>query len=288
VQTGQRAQASVAHAQQGARRVAQRERAWLVPLGRAGYAANGLVYLIVGYLAAQAALGVGGETTDTGGALGHIVQAPFGRVLLAVVGLGLAGYAVWRLLQAALDTEHEGDEPGGLVVRTGFGIAGLAYAGLSLSAFAMALNRAGQPDQEQATQDRTAWLMSQPFGPALVAIVGLIFIGVGLSQFVVAYRASFARKLRQDEMSHQQQQLVGLAGRLGHTARGVVFLLTGAFLVVAGVQSRPDQARGLGGVLASLAQQPFGPWLLGLVALGLVAYGISMLLAARYRRMVLG
>jgi hypothetical protein len=130
--------------------------------------------------------------------------------------------------------------------------------------------------------------MSQPFGPALVAVVGLIVIGVGLAQFVVAYRASFAKKLRGDEMSHQQQQLVALAGRLGYTARGIVFVLIGAFLVIAGVQSRPDQARGLGGVLASLAQQPFGPWLLGLVALGLIAYGLSMLLAARYRRMVLG
>jgi hypothetical protein len=208
--------------------------------------------------------------------------------LLAAVGIGLAGYAVWRLLQAVLDTEHEGDEPRGVATRIGFGIAGLAYVGLALSAFAMALNRAGQPDQEQATQDRTAWLMSQPLGPALVALVGLIIIGVGISQFVVAYRASFARKLREDEMSQEQQQLVTLAGRLGHTARGIVFGLIGAFLVLAGVQSRPDQARGLGGVLASLAEQPFGPWLLGLVALGLVAYGLSMLLAARYRRMVLG
>jgi len=108
-----------------------------------------------------------------------------------------------------------------------------------------------------------------------------------VAQFVVAYRASFARKLREDTMGHQQQQLVTVAGRLGYCARGVVFGLIGTFLVVAGVQSRPDQARGLGGALASLAGQPFGPWLLALVAVGLVGYGVYMLLAARYRRMVL-
>jgi hypothetical protein len=88
-------------------------------------------------------------------------------------------------------------------------------------------------------------------------------------------------------MSDTERKLVDLAGRLGYVARGVVFGLTGVFLVVAGVQARPDQARGLGGVLATLAGQPFGPWLLGLVAVGLVAYGAFMLIAARYRRMVL-
>jgi uncharacterized membrane protein YidH (DUF202 family) len=284
---GQRARRSLDHAEQGARRIAEREQGWLVPLGRAGFAANGLVYLIVGVLAAQAALGSGGETTDTAGALGHIVQAPFGRVLLGLVAIGLAGYAVWRFLQAGLDTEHKGSDPAGLASRIGFAIAGVTYGGLALSALAMALQRAGQPDEEQATQDRTAWLMSQPLGPWLVALVGLIVIGVGVAQFVVAYRASFAHKLREDTMGHEQQQLVAVAGRLGYCARGVVFGLIGTFLVVAGVQSRPDQARGLGGALASLADQPFGPWLLALVAVGLVGYGIYMLLAARYRRMVL-
>ena len=286
-QTGQRARQSVDRAEQGARQVAQRERRWLVPLGRAGFAAAGLVYVIVGALAAQAALGTGGETTDSGGALGHIIQAPFGRALLGLVAVGLAGYAIWRLLQALLDTEHKGEEPSGLASRLGFGIAAVTYAGLALSAAAMALGRGSQPDNEQATQDRTAWLMSQPFGPWLVALVGLIVIGVGVAQFVVAYRASFARKLREDTMGHQQQQLVSVAGRLGYCARGVVFGLIGTFLVVAGVQSRPDEARGLGGALASLADQPFGPWLLALVAVGLVGYGVYMLLAARYRRMVL-
>ncbi|MDQ6674864.1 MAG: DUF1206 domain-containing protein, partial [Chloroflexota bacterium] len=102
-----------------------------------------------------------------------------------------------------------------------------------------------------------------------------------------AYRASFTQKLSEDEMSDNERQLVNMAGRVGYVARGIVFGLVGMFLVIAGVQGRPDQARGLGGALAALASQPFGPWLLGLVAVGLVAYGAYMLIAARYQRMVL-
>src|SRR5579884_1757532 len=153
------AQRSVGRAEYGGRRLAQREGWWLVPLGRAGFAASGIVYLIVGALAAEAALGLGGGTTDPGGALGQLMQAPFGRGLVGIVGIGLLGYAVWRLLQALLDTEHKGETPAGLVQRIGFGVAGVGYAGLALSALAMAVAQHSQPNQEQTSQDRTAWLM---------------------------------------------------------------------------------------------------------------------------------
>src|SRR5437764_407493 len=104
--SGRAARQSINEAERSGRRVAQQQRSWLVPFGRAGYAAVGIGYIIIGVLAAQAAVGVGGDTTDTGGALAHIVLAPFGRFLVGAVGVGLAGYAVWRLLQALLDTEH--------------------------------------------------------------------------------------------------------------------------------------------------------------------------------------
>ncbi|MCA1647626.1 MAG: DUF1206 domain-containing protein [Chloroflexi bacterium] len=282
-----RTRAGVDRVQQSGRRAAQRQQDWLVPLGRIGYAANGLVYLIVGVLAAQAAFGTGGDTTGTGGALGHIVEAPFGRLLLGIVAVGLAGYAIWRLLQALLDTEHKGDGAKGLLARAGFAITTVIYAGLALSAAGMALGTSGTPDQEGQTQDRTAWLMSQPFGPWLVAAVGLIVICVGGGQLVQAYRASFLDKLREDSMNDAERTLVELAGRVGYVARGIVFGLVGVFLVIAGVQARPDQARGLGGTLTTLAGEPFGPVLLALVAVGLIAYGAYMLVAARYRRMVL-
>jgi hypothetical protein len=135
-------------AEQGARYVAECQQDWLIPLGRRGFATNGTVYLIVGALAAEAALGAGGDTTGTGGALGHIIEAPFGRLLLALVAIGLTGYAVWRLLRALLDTEHKGDEPKGLAARAGLRITAVVYVGLALSAAGTALGRSGAPDQE--------------------------------------------------------------------------------------------------------------------------------------------
>ena len=287
-QSGQAAHQSIDEAERSGRRIAQQQHKWLIPLGRAGYAANGLGYIVVGALAAQAAFGVGGDMTDTGGALAHIVQAPLGRLLVGLVGVGLAGYAVWRLLQALLDTEHKGESLAGIAQRIGFAVAALTYAGLAASGLGLALARGGGPNDELATQDRTAWLMSQPFGPFLVVAAGLIVVGVGLAQFIRAYRASFANKIQRERMSSGMREALQFAGRLGFTARGVAFVLIGAFLVVAGTQAQPDQARGLGGALGALSgAQPFGPWLLALVGVGLMAYGVYMLVAARYRRMVL-
>jgi uncharacterized protein DUF1206 len=276
-------------ADQRAHAAAREHRGWLVPLGRAGFAANGIVYLLVGVLAAQAALGTGGETTDPEGALVHIVQAPFGSFALAAVAIGLTGYAAWRLLQAVLDTEHKGTGASGWAARIGFGVSGVIYLGLAATAVGLVLGSRGSDSAngDQAAQDRTAFLLSQPFGRGLLVVVGLIVIGVGVAQLVAAYRASFRKALRENEIGPREREWITWAGQLGYSARGLVLFLVGGFLVVAAVQQQPNQARGLAGVLATLAAQPAGPWLLGLVAVGLAAYGAFMLVQARYRRMVL-
>ncbi len=284
---GSAALETAGQAGEGGKRVAERERWWLVPLGRTGFAANGLVYLTVGVLAFEAALGRGGDTTDPGGALARLLEAPLGRVVVALLAVGLAGYAVWRLLQALLDSEHKGTRPPGLVQRVGFGISAASYASLAVSAAGMALLRAGQPNQDQSTQDRTAWLLAQPFGRWLVIGVGLIVLGVAASQVAQAYRASFEDKIREHQLGPRTRTFVRAAGRAGYLARGLAFGLVALFLVTAGWQASPDQARGLGGVLTTLASQPLGPWLLGGVAIGLIGYGLHMLVSARYREMVL-
>jgi Domain of Unknown Function (DUF1206) len=274
---------------QRAHAAARQSRDWLVPLGRAGFAANGLVYLLVGVLSAQAALGVGGETTDPEGALVHIIQAPFGKVALALVAIGLAGYAIWRLLQAVLDSDQKGTDPAGLAARIGFGVSGVVYLGLATSAVGLLLGTAGgdSANGDQAAQDKTAFLLNQPFGRWLLAIVGLIVIGAGVAQIVSAWRATFRRQLDDGELDRNQRDGITWIGRLGYAARGVVLWLVGVFVIVAAVQGQPEQARGLGGVLATLASEPFGPWLLGVVAVGLAAYGLFLLVQARYRRMVI-
>ncbi len=260
---------------------------WVERLARLGYAAKGAVYIVVGLLAAMAAFGRGGKTTDTRGALATIVAQPFGRVLLGTVAVGLAGYAIWRFVQAGVDAEHKGSDAKGMAVRIGYAISGLIHAGLAFTAMQLVVgsesgSRRGSGDS--ASQDWTARLLDQPFGPWLVALLGAVIIGIGLAQLFKAYTAKFREKLKLSEMSNTEQTWATRSGRLGFAARGVVFGVIGTFLILAALQSDPSQARGLGGALRALEQQSFGSLILGVVAIGLVAYGVFMLVAARYRR----
>ena len=130
-------------------------------------------------------------------------------------------------------------------------------------------------------------MLSQPLGAWLVGLVGAAVIANGLLQLYRAYSAKFREKLRTDEMNADQISWVTKLGRAGYAARGVAFGLIGLFLIQAAQHREPGEVRGLDGALAALAEQPFGPELLALVAAGLAAYGIFALVEARYRRMVL-
>lgn len=257
---------------------------WVEKLARFGYAAKGLVYAVVGVLAVQTAIGAGGQTTGQQGALAAIAAQPLGQVLLALVAVGLVGYIIWRLVQATIDTEGKGKDPKGLATRAGYVVSGLAYGGLALAAGRLAIG-AGNSGGD-STSSMTGRLMAQPFGRWLVAIIGLIVVGVGLYQIYRGYSASFRKHLKTEQMSKAEEAWAVRSSRFGLLAHGVVFGISGAFVVQAALRSDPNQARGLDGALQTLAQQPFGPWLLGLVALGLVAYGIHQLVEARYRRMI--
>ena len=253
---------------------------WIEGLGRFGYAAKGVVYLIVGGLAVQAALGQGGQTTDQRGALSHIAEAPFGRSLLVVVAVGLLGYALWQIVRAALDTEHKGSDAKGALVRA-------VYAGLAWSALRMAMGvSSGQGSTEKA-QGWTALLMDQPFGVWLVGLLGAAVVLNGLYQFYRAFKSSLTEDLSLTDVGAEHRDLITRAGRAGYAARGVAFVMIGGFLVSAALHHNPGEAQGLDGALATLANQPFGPYLLGLVAAGLAAYGVFALVEARYRRMVI-
>ncbi|MEP0795412.1 DUF1206 domain-containing protein [Trichocoleus sp. DQ-A3] len=255
---------------------------WVERLARLGFGARGVVYATVGVLAAQAAFGAGGRTTDTEGALVTIVTQPFGKFLLAIVALGLLGYVLWRFVEAIADPENKGTDAKGLASRLGAVGSGLIYAGLAWSAIKLIMGSGGGGNSN-SSQDWTARLLAQPFGQFLVGIVGAAVIGMGFYQFYRAYKAKFRKKWKVNQMSEKEQKWATFAGRFGIAARGVVFSITGLFLLQAGRLSDANQVQGLGGALATLAQQPFGPWLLGIVALGLIAYGIYNFVEARYR-----
>jgi hypothetical protein len=274
-----------AAAQTVARRVTEAPDHWVATLARLGYATIGVVYLMIGTLATQAALGSGGAMVDTRDVLVTIARQPFGRVLLGLTALGLSGYVLWRLVQAGVDPERKGTDARGLLIRLGFAVSGLAYAALAVLAARMALGLggAGGPAAEQTW---TARLLAQPCGPWLVGSLGGIIIGVGLAHFYRAYTAQFMQEYATGEMSARQQHWARRLGQFGLAARGVTFGIMGGFFIYAGLSADPSEARGLGGALVAVAQQPYGPWLLGVVALGLVAYGLFCLSQALYRRVV--
>lgn len=253
--------------------------AWLA---RTGYAARGIVYLIVGGLAVLAAFGAG-QTTNTRGALTTILQQPFGYALLALVALGLVGYALWRLVQALADTDRHGTDVHGLAVRAGLLISAGTHALLALFAISLIFgwgSSMGGGDGG-SSQDWTAWLLQQPLGRWLVGLIGVAVIGAGLAHMVKGYRAKFEKYLQMDRATFTK---VSPICRFGLMARGVVFAIIGSFFIVAALRFSSGEVRGLKGALDVLREQPYGWVLLAVVALGLLAFGMYSLIEARYRR----
>ena len=271
-----------------ARRITRAASPWIERLARFGYAAKGVVYVLVGSLAALGSFRVGGDgPTDSRGALKQIVEQPYGRVLLGVVAAGLAGYALWRVTQALRDTEDKGAELKGLAIRTGYGCIGVVYAGLSYSAVQLILGHGAGKGSDESSREWTALVFALPFGRLLAGLAGLCVIGFGVYQCYKAFTARFRRKWKRHEMSEHARALATRAGQVGLVARGVVFGIIGLFLIQAAWRARAEEARGIGGALRALEQQPYGPYVLGAVALGLVAYGLYMFVEARYRRMII-
>jgi hypothetical protein len=252
-------------------------------LARMGFGALGVVYLVIALLAVQVALGVGGKTTDPHGAIATMMQAPFGRVLLGVIAIGLAGYALWRFVEAI--RAPEGQKP---AQRVASAVKGGAYASLAAFAAHLAFPRVpaggGGGGTETRVDDVTAWAMGQPFGRWLVVAVGLAAIGWGLYQAYVAWQGEAPEPLAYDAMRPAERMWVTRFAKFGLSAFGVVSMLVGTFLVLAGLHAHPHEARGLAGSLAALAAQPFGDVALALLAVGLAAYGAYNLMVARYRR----
>ncbi|CAN5901358.1 hypothetical protein BH23ACT11_BH23ACT11_20930 [soil metagenome] len=260
---------------------ADRARPWVDAMARAGYVAKGVVYAAVGVLAGRVALGSGGKTTGTGGALESIGSQPLGKVTLGLLALGLVGYAFWKVVQGIMDPDEKGSDVTGLVRRMAYVGSALIHLGIAFSALEELLGSEGQ----STTLDQwTAWLMSYqpPLGQILVALLGLGVLSVGLYQLFAGVTARFENDIHTYHLGGASHWAM-LTGRIGTAARAIVFLVAGSFLVLAAWQTDPKQARGLGGSLETLTRQPYGPYLLGTVAVGLIIYGFFMLIVARYR-----
>ena len=264
-----------------AARATSHRRTWIERLARFGFAARGLVYILVGLLAAGAAA-FGGRATDAHGAIRTVGEQPFGTVFLLVLALGLAAYAVWRFAQAWLDLEGKGTTLQALVTRASFVVSGLGHAALGISAASLAIGL--HEDRSNAVRTWVARLLAAPHGRWVVGALGLAVMGSGVYQFYKAYTALFENDLLTSRMSARARRWSRRVGRAGLTARGVTFGVIGWFLLRAAFDEDAHEARGVAGALRLLGKQDRGHWVLFVVAVGLTAYGLLSLVDARYRR----
>ena len=227
---------------------------WVETLARVGYVAKGIVYGTIGILAIQVAISTGGKTTDSSGVLRTIATQPFGQFLLSLMAIGIFGYSLWRLIQAIFNPETRQTNSKQIVKRIGYLLSSLIYGGLGVQAVFLVI-QPSIPSQgnSNSTSDWTAKLMIQPFGRVLVAMVGIITIGVGLYRLYRAYKVKFRWRLNLRELDANTQKCLIHISRFGIAARGIIFIIIGFFLLQASRQYDPTKARGLDGVLQTVA-----------------------------------
>lgn len=239
-------------------------------LTRIGFAARGLTYILIGWLAIEA-----GRATGAAGALASLAKGP-GRLVLGLVAIGLFAYGAWKIIEAAFDIEGRGAGAKGAAVRVGHAISGVVHLFLALTALELAMGAPAAGGDGENARAATSWLLDLPAGGLLVRLVGGALIVAGAYQVVQAVRLRFLRHL---EARAAAQPWVKWVGRLGYLARGVVFVLVGLMFWRAGASESAGAAGGPGDALASLS----GTTQL-VVAAGLAMFGIFSLVQAVYRR----
>jgi hypothetical protein len=248
-------------------------------LARAGLVARGVVYAVIGILALKLAVGDGGKATNQQGALKTIADRPFGKTLLVLVAIGLAGYAIWRLVRAAIG--HGPEQSDDTQDRIAGLASGIAYAILCVTAVKILI---GAGTGSGTPKEATGGVLDWTGGPLLVGVAGVVLIGVAGYQAYKGLKKKFLENSKTEQMSGNVQRVFTALGVFGHVARAVVFTLIGYGLIKAAIDYDPDKAVGLDGALLKLANASYGPWLLGIVAAGLIGFAAYSVADARYRR----
>ncbi|MDX6514177.1 MAG: hypothetical protein QOE36_3681 [Gaiellaceae bacterium] len=254
---------------------------WRDRLARIGLAAKGVSFGLVAVLSIGVALGKGGKTTDRQGALATLAGHLWGEVVLVLLAIGFAGYAIWRLADAAFDSRDDGSDAKGLAKRAGYLARAAIYAALCATTVSLLVGSGGGGHSEKQT---TSGVLGWPGGRWLVLAVAAAIAGAAAWNAYRGLTTKFEERLETGRMSEGMRKLAKTLGAVGHVARGIVFGIVAWFLAKAAIQYDAKEAVGLDGALARLVREPYGRALLGVVAAGLLAYGAYCLVEARYRK----
>lgn len=246
---------------------------------RLGLVVRGVVYIVIGAIAIMMALGVARHSADTAGAIEAIATKPLGYLLLWILVIGFLGLAVWRFVQAAVKRLNLTE--GSRIAALAFGVI---YALLFFSTLMFVVHGRDPAGTDANARDWTRTVLSHDGGPILIALVGVLLIIGGIVLAVRGVSARFTARLRMGWMSGRTQNAVVRLGQFGYLARGAVVAGIGVAALDAAAMYKATRAEGVDGVLRSFASTGFGPWLLIIVALGLIAYGVLSFLEAKWRR----
>jgi fumarate reductase subunit D len=253
---------------------------WVEHAARLGLLAYGVVHLVVGWLALQLAFGDREGSASSQGAVHELAQQPFGDVLVWAVGLGMVLLALWQGIEALFGhRQYDGKER--LGKRLASAGKAVVYVVIAVSAIKTAMG-SGSSSSEKQTDTLTARLMDLPAGQLLVGAVGLAILGVGGYFVLRAWTEKFAKELDAEGKSGTTGTAYLWLGKLGYTAKGVAFGIVGALFVYAALTHEPHKSGGLDQALTELLDKPAGPFLLGLVALGIGCYGLFCFARARH------
>lgn len=257
---------------------------WLENWVRLGYAARGILYFLIGYLAIELVATGRGKITDQQGALATVASQPYGRILLIVITIGLAGYALWGFYRAIFDPWHKGTDTKGIIARIGYAVSGLIYGLLVVPAYQLVKGAGGSGGGSQTVQHFASGIMTKPWGPWLVGLIGLVILGAGIYEIYFGWKEKFLANLEMFKMNKDQKEWATRSGKFGYIALGVVMGIIGALTVLAAITLDPQKVGGIDQALVTLTRTPYGPILLGLVAFGLMAYAIYSLIGALWFR----
>lgn len=251
-------------------------------LARAGFAASGILHLLVGAIAVRLAMG-GTGNADFSGAVAELATQPAGPFLLWASFVACAALALWQASDALFDYNRlPGKQK---AARKGkAALQAVVYAGLALTLFSFAMGTGSGGDNQRSTTDFTIKMMQAPGGVALLVLLGAGIAVTGVVYGIRGLRKSFEKHLVMPS-NPQIRKAVRILGVTGYVAKGIVLLLTGLLIVVATLQAHPEDSTGLDGGLRALRDQPFGVYLLAAVGVGLVCYGVYMMVRARLARM---
>jgi hypothetical protein len=251
---------------------------------RLGYGVRGIIYVTMGLLALNVALGKGNAPVNQQSAIAAIGKQPAGLVLLWVILIGLVCYSLWGVIRAVMDPLHKGHDLKGLLTRFGFLISAAAYAYFIMPTYSSIKGADSTSQSGAQTQGIMASIMSKPGGHWLVGVVGLAVLAVGLYQIYQGFKNSFDKEFQTYTMSSEEKKVAKQMGRFGVATRGFIFAILGGLIMLAAYQSNSSQSVGIDAALNALLHQPYGVWLLGIAAIGLMAFGLySMLSAAWFR-----